>query len=293
MRFSFSIVAIVVACLLGQSARAQTTISDRPLELTFGKASWATLMPGYELGSETGGGLAFQDDLDSPGALWELRAIRRFLHTRTSFEARTFYGTSWSNQSNSTTGISVPNPVDGSAIARGAGNAHLGSDLDHYGIDLVIRDTWRTQFGGLSAGMAFSYMAFDQEFELNFNETRLMTETLDSDFLGGKVILGWDGYLLGKASTLDLWIGYFDVDADYNYTGGTAPGSLNKQLADQSATIETRWTTWHHWGDRLIGTTLGGMYITDMPTIVHNSGSQATLSTDDAATVSLMFEILL
>lgn len=293
MRFSFSLVVGLVACLLSQSAGAQTTISDRPLELTFGKATWATLMPGYELGTETGGGLAFQDDLDSPGALWEMRAIRRFLHTRTSFEARAFYGLSWSNQNNDTTGISIPNPVDGSAIAGGAGNAHLGTDLDHYGIDLVIRDTWQTRFGGLSAGLAFSYMAFDQDFELNFDDTRLLTESLDSDFLGGKAVLGWDGYVLGRATTLDLWFGYFDLEADYNYTGGTTPGSLNKTLADHSATIEARWTTWSQWGDYYVGTTLGGMYLTDMPSIDHNTGSQVSLSTEDAATVSMMFEILL
>lgn len=254
---------------------------------------WGTLMPGYDLGTADTGGSAFQDDQDSLGVNWELKAVKRFLHTRTSFESRIFYGLSWSNQTGGPAGIDIPNPISGANSNFTGGQAHLDSDLDHYGFDLSIRDTWRTAVGGLSAGMSFSYMAFDQEFQAEYNQVRILTETLDSDFLGGKGFVGWEGFVFGRATNLDLAFGYFNLDADYQFDGGSVTGNLGKSLADHASTVEASWTTWTHVGKYYTGLTLAGMYISEMPTIEHNVGSQVTLNTEDAGTVSAMVQILL
>ena len=293
MRSSHLLLGGLFISLLASNAHGQTTISNRPFDLTFSKSFLGTLMPGYDLGTSDGGGSAFQDDLDSLGANWELKAVRRFLHTRTSFETRAFYGLSWSNQTGGPDGINVFSPLDGSGNAFTGGSAHLGSDLSHYGIDLTIKDTWQTRFGGLSAGMAFSYMAFDQNFEAEYNQIRLLSEDLNSDFLGGKAVFGWDGFVLGRATTLDLGFGYYDLEADYQFEGGAVAGSLSKDLVDFAGTVDVKWTTWTQIGRFYTGLSIGGMYISDMPTIHHNAGSQVSLGTDDAATINATIEILL
>jgi hypothetical protein len=293
MRFPFLIISGMLASIFASTANAQSTIAPRPFDLTFGKSTIGTLMPGYDLGLDTEGRSAFQDDMDNVGASWELKAVRRFLHTRTSFETRAFYGLSFSNQSQAASDVDVFSPIDGSSNPFTGGRAYLDSDLDIYGGDFTIKDTWQTRFGGLSAGMAFSYMAFDQSFDAEYSQVRLLSEQLNSDFIGGKAVLGWDGCLLGRATSLDLGFGYYDLDVDYQFIGGAVAGNLNKELSDHSATIDVNWTTWAQLGKFYTGLTLGGMYFTDMPTIQHNNGSQVSLGTDDAATLNVTVQILL
>ena len=279
--------------MFASNGYSQTTIAPRPFDLTFGKSIIGTLMPGYDLGTDADGRSAFQDDMDNVGARWELKAVRRFLHTRTSFETRAFYGLSLSNQSQSASDVNVFNPIDGSGNAFTGGQAYLSSDLDTYGGDFTIKDTWQTRFGGLSAGMAFSYIAFDQDFDAEYGQVRLLSEQLNSDFVGGKGVFGWDGFLFGRATNLDLGFGYYDLDVDYQFEGGAVAGNLSKELADQSGTIDFNWTTWTQLGKFYTGITFGGMYFTDMPVIRHNNGSQVSLGTDDAATINASIQILL
>lgn len=293
MRLNFLVLCVIVSGAFATAARAQSTIAPRPLDLTFGKSTIGTLMPGYNLGENAAGGSAFQDDLDSIGASWELKAVRRFLGTRTSFETRVFYGLSFSNQLQTAGDIDVFNPIDGSGNAFSGDQGALETDLDMYGGDFAIKDTWQTQLGGLTAGMAVSYIAIDQDFEANYGGLRLLSEQLDSDFLGGKALLGWEGFLMGRATNLDLGFGYYDLDAEYQFHGGAVAGDLTKELADQSATIDFQWTTWTQLGRFYTGLTVGGVYFTEMPTIIHNDGSQVTLGTDDAAIVNVMVQILL
>ena len=274
------------------TTEAQSVVAPRNLDITFGKAFWGTLLPGYELGSDATGDFGVQDDLDSPGVIWEWKGVKRFLDTRTSVEFRGFYGTSWSNQLGNDASVNLPNPISGANIARSGGRSHLSSDLDHYGFDFTMRDTWRTRFGGLSAGMTFSYMAFDQDFDIKYNRVALFSETLDSDFLGGKAVVGWEGSVLGRATTLDLMFGYYDLDVTYEFVGGTVGGSLVEELADHSATIEAKWTTWVPINQWYVGFSLGAMYISDMPKIVHNSGAPVSLITESAGTVSAGIEVL-
>jgi hypothetical protein len=293
MRFHLLMISGMLASVFANSLHAQSIIAPRPFDLTFANSTIGTLMPGYDLGVDSEGRSAFQDDLDNVGASWELKAVRRFLHTRTSFETRIFYGLSLSNQTQSPSDVDVFNPIDGSSNAFTGGRAHLGGDLQLYGGDFTIKDTWQTRFGGLSAGMAFSYLAFDQSFDADYNGVRLLSEDLNSDFLGGKGVFGWEGFVFGRPTNLDLGFGYYDLEADYRFDGGAVAGSLSKDFSDHSGTIDFNWTTWTQLGRFYTGLSIGGMYISDMPKIQHNSGSQVSISTDDAALLNASVQILL
>ena len=283
----------MLSSIFAHSVRAQSTIAPRPFDLTFSTSAIGTLLPSYNLGTASAGGSAFQDDLDNAGAKWELKAVRRYLHTRTSFETRVFYGLSGSDQGQSPSDVDVFNPIDGSSNVFTGGSAALGSFLNHYGADFTIKDTWQTRFGGLSAGVAFSYFAFDQDFDADYGQLRLLSEDLDSDFLGGKGVFAWEGLLFGRATSLDLGLGYYDLDVDYQFNGNAVAGSLGKDLSDQSGTIDFNWTTWTQLGRFYTGLTIGGLYISDIGTIQHNAGSQVTLGTDDAAVLNASIQILL
>lgn len=278
-----------VAIWLAPAARGQSTISNDPYELDFGKGMWGVMLPSYELGTSSAGGFGIQDDLDDPGFFWQLKGIRRFLGTRTSAEVRTFYAAAGANSLRPEGNFDFLNPADGSAQSLTGGRGQLHSDVDHYGFDFALRDTWVTPVGGLSAGMTISYMAFDQEFESRYNTISLFEEQLESDFVGGKGFVGWDGYLFGYASNIDLLFGYYDVDAAYEFAGNTIGGSRSIERGDQSATVEIWATTRTEFNIGEVGLTLGAMYIDQMPRIIHNQGA-ATIGTDSAATLTAMVE---
>lgn len=281
--------SIAVAVIVAPKAQAQSTISCDPFELDFGKGMWGVMLPSYELGSTSAGGIGIQDDLDDPGFYWQLKAIRRFLGTRTSAELRTFYAAAGANTIRPDGQFDFLSPFDGSAQSLTGGGGYLESSVDHYGFDFALRDTWVTPVGGLSAGMAFSYMAFDQDFEAGYNNVNLFDETLESDFTGGKGFVGWDGFLFGYASNIDLLFGYYDVDAEYEYRGESLAGNRIVERGDQSLTVEIMATTRTSFNFGEVGLTVGAMYIDEMPRIEHNLGA-AVISDDSAATLTAMVE---
>jgi hypothetical protein len=286
--------ALMSASLLITSfVSAQSTISDRELELTSGGGMWTALLPAYELGTNTNGSPAFRDNLDDVGFFGQLKAVRRFLGTRTSFETKTYYAFAESISTTDVIDVDVPNPATGANNLWTGGRTHLRSRIQHYGIDVALRDTWRTRFGGLSAGAAFSYMAFDQNFDVDYGADQLLVEDLDTDFLGGKAIFGWDGCVRSQPSNLDLAIGIYDMDVDYRLLGQSISGFATNELTEYVVTVEPSFTTHTMFRGFRVSWTVGVMYISDMPTIVHAPGSDATLDTDDALTLNTMFEILL
>ncbi|MGB7327864.1 MAG: hypothetical protein WBD31_23515 [Rubripirellula sp.] len=293
MRHFSWIVAITISIALSANASAQSTISDRPFDLTFGKAFWGAMLPEYTIGEDADGGSAFRDNNDTIGALWELKAVRRFLWTRTSVETKAFYGLARANSNKDPGNLDVPNPITGVNSALTSGRSHLDADVDHYGFDFALRDTWQTRFGGLSAGCGFSYMAFDQDFKLEYGGDRLFKESLDSDFVGGKGFVGWEGYVLDRASNLDLTFGFYNMDADYTFTGGSIAGSRFDELRRTSGTADISFTTRGMINGRVVGFTTGAMYISRIAAIERDSAGAAVLGTDDAVTIRAMFEILL
>ncbi|MFK8112000.1 MAG: hypothetical protein AB8B91_07345 [Rubripirellula sp.] len=277
----------------GTSAVAQSTISDDTFEVSGGVGLWGAFLPDYELGENADGGVAFQDDLDDLGYITQLKAVRRFLGTRTSFEADVFYASADSVSNSEVIDVDVPNPQNG-ASNPGIGQApRLNSEANHYGYNLTLRDTWRTRFGGLSAGCAFSYMRLDQNFDVDYGGTHWLNEDLDSKFRGGKGFVGWDGVFAGRQSNLDLLFGFYDMDVDYTFNGESIAGSLNQEFSKTIGTIETRFTTRTAIRSYLVGWTIGATYFTDLPTIEHNVLSPVSIGTDDAVTLTGMVEILL
>lgn len=289
---SIGVLSLIGLCLgmAATPALAQSTISNDPFEIDLGKGTWGVLLPSYDLGTDSGGSSAFQDDLDNPGFLFQLRTIRRFLGTRTSFESRWFYGWGDANSLGNELDIDFANPATGATESLSGGRSHLSSDLDHYGFELTLRDTWQTRFGGLSAGIHFSYFAFDQDFDTRYGGVDLFEETLESDFIGGKGFVGWDGFLKGRASNIDVAVGYFDVDAEYEFNAGSIAGERKLSGRDFSTTVEVNATTRTQWNLCEVGLTFGVMYISDMPQIIHAPGAAATLGDGDAVLINGMVE---
>ncbi len=285
--------ALMTVVLLAGSARAQSTISNRAYELTAGGGLWGALLPAYELGTSSAGGHAYRDSLDDLGGLVQAKAVRRFLWTRTNFEAQGFYAAADSSSTSSSTSVDVPNPISGAVASLVGGRPRLGSDVKHYGGDVGLRDTWQTSFGGLSAGALFSYMAFDQQFDVDYSGSNLFREDLDSEFRGGKAVFGWEGYLYRHATNLDFAIGFYDLNSDYRVATPTTPRQTLAQWQENATTFETSLTTKTCIREVEVGLTLGLMYISDMPRINHRVGTPATIVSDDAVTLTGMIEVLL
>jgi len=237
MRLAVNFTFVAIGILFASSLHAQSTISDRPWELTSTKGLWAAFLPDYDLGT-AGASTAYHDDLEDVGFFTELKLVRRFLGTRTSFETNAFYAFADSSVDAGVAAISVPNPATGAATPFAGDNRRLDSEVDHYGFDVTLRDTWRTRFGGLSAGCAFSYMAFDQDFDVDYGATNLLQEELNTDFRGGKAVFGWDGCFRGRPSNLDLLIGFYDMDADYRFNGQAVAGADAQEFSENSTTID-------------------------------------------------------
>ena len=281
----------LVFCLIGMSdLKAQSTISDRPLEVSTGQGLWGAWLPKYSWGETPSGNAVISDDMDLFGYHGDLKIVRRFLGTRTSFESRVFYATAESTANGVGAGENLPRPDGGVPdFNLSSGQAwRLTSGVENYGFDVSLRDTWVTRFGGLSAGCAFSYIAFDQTLDTTLNNLDLLREELDANYRGGKAFVGWDGCFLGRPSNLDLLIGFYDMNADYD-----TDINYQTEMSKNVTTLEANFTTRRVFREIEFGTTLGVMYFTDMPMIEHNDNAPASIGTDDAFTMKFLFEILL
>lgn len=280
----------LVFCVIGTcKVHGQSTISSRPLELSTGQGLWGAWLPKYAWGETLNNGAGIVDDMDLAGYHGDLKLVRRFLGTRTSFESRVFYATAESTASGANVSV-LPSLVSGASEIVGNVDStwRLRSDVENYGFDLSLRDTWVTRFGGLSAGCAFSYIALDQTFNSTIDNSPLLREELDADYRGGKAFLGWDGCFRGNPANLDLLVGFYDMNADYD-----AVGTIQREMTKNVTTIEANFTTRRDFRDIQVGATLGLMYLTDMPMIEHNVDAPVSIGTDDALTLKFLFEILL
>ena len=120
-----------------------------------------------------------------------------------------------------------------------------------------------------------------------------MIEDLDTDFRGGKAIFGWDGLLNCRPTTVDLGIGFYDMDTKYRFKGQSVSGFAINELSKVAYTIEPSFTTFTMFKRYQLGWTFSAMFISDMPTIVHAAGAPASLDTDDAVTLNASLEIML
>lgn len=300
-----TIAMLFCAAAIVSSASAQSTISDQTWDLSLGKGVWGALLPSHN-NARSGSGQGpsesvWQSDGDSPGAFWELGAIHRFAGTRTSLEARGFFALALANSNDETNGFGFIDPINGSAnTLPGASNTHLDADTYHWGFDIALRDTWRTRFGGLSAGLGLSQMAFNQNFvsevitALNPNTPiEFYDESVDSYYLGGIGFVGWDGYLFNRASNVDLTFGYYDLDSEYEVSSEfLASGPYQLDQSDTAFKIGVDATTRVNIGGHNLGLTLGATYITDITVVNYVAGTGAVLDTDDAVLLNAMVEWL-
>lgn len=293
MRTEF--IVVLIACCMASVALGQSTISDQPLELSYGSGPMAALLPGYDFGSDVNGDPAFQDDLDNLGARWKLGAVRRFLGTRTSLETTAFFGWVEANASGSDQDITLSSPNGGVVTPFAGSPTHLESSLYHYGTDIALRDTWRTEFGGLSAGLAFSFMAFDQDFELERTNVAFIDEQLNSDLFGGKALFGWDGLFWGLPTKIDLAFGYYSLDVEYDYVSYALAETFQSELSSDAFTIELDHSTRFCLRGFDTALNFGVMYISDLPQINHTNpiGNDATIDLDDAVLITAGLEFRL
>ncbi|MDA9934806.1 hypothetical protein N9B88_03460 [Rubripirellula sp.] len=285
-----ALILALVFCFIGTcKVYGQSTISNRPLELSTGQGLWGAWLPKYARGETLNDGGGIVDDMALAGYHGDLKLVRRFLGTRTSFESRVFYATAESTASGANV-LRLPSLVSGTPeIVSNVDNSwRLKSGVENYGFDLSLRDTWVTRFGGLSAGCAFSYIAFDQTFNSTIDNSPLLREELDADYRGGKAFVGWDGCFRGNPANLDLLVGFYDMNADYD-----AGSTLQREMTKNVTTIEANFTTRRDFREIQVGATLGLMYLTDMPMIEHNVNAPVSIGTDDAFTLKFLFEILL
>ena len=292
MRKYLSIIAVLTGLFSISAVNAQSTISDSPFDLTASAGPWVALLPDYELG-DASGSPAFDNDMDDLGGMVRLDAVRRALGTRTSFEADLFFAYAGASSDSGATSISVPNPADGVNAPLTGSRTSFDADTIFFGGDLIIRDTWQTRFGGLSAGIAYSVLNLDQDFDVAYDGTTLFEEELDSDFQGAKIVSGWDGYIFCRPSKLDFNVGIYDLQSAYAASAGSIAANHATELRKTTYTIETSFTTRRDVGRFDVGLILGATYFADLPVINHNVGSAATLSTDDAVTLTCMIELLL
>lgn len=292
-----SLLVLLCAAMVANVASAQSTISDDTWDLSLGKGVWGALLPSYSPGITGGGESALQSDGDNPGAIWELGAIRHFHGTRTSLEARGFFALALSNSNDTIDTLGLFGPTTGLlTIAPGNLRTHLDADTFHWGFDISLRDTWRTDFGGLSAGLGLSQMAINQNFVSTITATtsntelEFLDESVDSFYLGGIGFVGWDGYLFGRASNLDLTFGYYNLDSEYEVDFLGTQGALER--SDHAYKVALDGTTRFCLGGRDIGLTLGATYISDITVVERVSGSPVVLGTEDGVLINASVEWL-
>ncbi len=114
-------VLISASLVITSVVSAQSTISERELELTASNGIWTMLLPAYELGTNTNGSPAVRDNLDDVGYIGQLKAVRRFLGTRTSVETKANYAFAESTSTTDVIDVDVPNPATGASNARTGG----------------------------------------------------------------------------------------------------------------------------------------------------------------------------
>lgn len=274
-------------------SNAQTTITDRSLDVTVGNGLWGVFLPGYGIGNDGSSSEALGISGESLGYQGDLRVVKRFLHTRTNIEARAFYGVTQSSDASDVDSLTLANPNGNSPLSLGQGRAHLQSDLDHYGYDLGLRDTWRTRIGGLSAGCLLSYMIFDQSFDTSHQSTLALSEELSSEFIGGKATFGWDGYIRDCPSLLDLSLGFYQLRTDYVGRVGQLADAKSEYRYANPFNLEASFTTYKNIKNVRVGSTFSLTHLGKMPYLIRDGGLAPTIDHDDGLMLKLMFEILL
>ncbi|MDA9778392.1 hypothetical protein N9D38_08115 [Rubripirellula sp.] len=282
-----SLFSFVTACT------GQTTITDRSMDITVGNGLLGVFLSDYRVGSNETSETALFDDGDLLGYQGDLRLIRRFLHTRTSIEGRVFYGVAESNDTNQVDSLVLSELGGSNELSFGQGRADLKTSIDHYGYDLGLRDTWCTTFGGLSAGCLFSYMMFDQNYDVFHQSTAALSEELSSEFIGGKAVFGWDGYLRDCPTLLDFAVGFYQLRTDYLASSEQVSTIEIDYLYSNPVNLEATFTTFQNVNDVRLSYTISMTHLDKIPSLSRDSLKGTSIKFDDGFLLKMMVEILL
>lgn len=154
-------------------------------ELNGSVGIWAPLLPDIQAGASQDG--------DSVGTIIGLRGHHRFDGYRTSIEGGVQYG--------------------------------VTNDVEMFGFDALLRDTWSFSFGDLSAGTGYSQMNWEQEGA---------GHELSSDFRGAKIVGGWETAFGRQPIWIDLTLGLYDLNG--SYTGNTGSGVVTAEISEFTTT---------------------------------------------------------
>lgn len=140
---------------------------------------WAPLLPDIEAAASQNG--------ESLGTIIGLRGHHRFDGYRTSIEGGVQYG--------------------------------ITDDVEMFGFDALLRDTWSFSFGDLSAGTGYSQMNWEQSGA---------GHQLDSDFRGAKIVGGWESAFGRQPIWIDLTLGLYDLNGSYVGDGGATRAEISE-----------------------------------------------------------------
>lgn len=102
-------------------------------------------------------------------------------------------------------------------------------DISAFGLDALLRDTWDFGDHHLSAGFGFSMLNFDQDVSI---PAIPLGGSIDSDFIGGKIVAGWQSNVGQTPVWIDFSLGLYDMNADYS--GEVAAVPVTGTLSDFS-----------------------------------------------------------
>ena len=173
--------------------------------IMFGAAPTARAIEGTEVNGSVGiwapmlpdfsagGGV---DEQDGVGVIVGMNAQHRFEGVRTSSHFDIFYGDA--------------------------------GDISAFGLDALLRDTWEFGDHQLSAGFGFSMIDFDQDVVV---PAVVRGGNLDSDFVGAKIVAGWQSTFGRTPVWVDFSLGLYDMDASYSgrpIVGPPVTGTLSE-----------------------------------------------------------------
>ncbi|TWT98964.1 hypothetical protein [Neorhodopirellula pilleata] len=203
-------------------------------ELNASVGLWAPLLPDIEAATTTDG--------ESIGTIVGLRGHHRFEGYRTSIEGGVQYG--------------------------------VTDDVEMFGFDALLRDTWSFGIGDLSAGTGYSQMNWKQEGAGGF---------IDSDYRGAKVVGGWETAFGRRPLWIDLTLGLYDLNGKYSNVAGVVQAEIDEFTTTWGLDIKSDVKFFGIPGRAVFGIT----YLEDFTT-----WKGGAIGTDDAVVLTGALELL-
>lgn len=195
---------------------------------------WAPLLPDIRAATSSDG--------ESIGTIVGLRGHHRFEGYRTSIEGGVQYG--------------------------------ITEDVEMFGFDALLRDTWSFGIGDLSAGTGYSQMNWKQEGA---------GSDIDSDYRGAKVVGGWERAFGNRPLWIDLTLGFYDLNGSYVGDNGAVQADIDEFTTTWGLDVKSNVHCFGIPGRAVFGIT----YLEDITT-----WQNGAIGTDDAVVLTGSLELL-